>query len=350
MTGPQITVQAESMGILGVDAPITMSVTLVDPNQTGGLKVVGQGLIPAKSAQSVNLGPPSTTATVGPIFGNDVIEDANNNVGLSYYYVAVYANGALSGPIFTGNYQFTGAGTIDILTATQYNPVTGPVNNPQVPANEVFAGPTTGSAAAPGFRVLVAADIPFAVLPTVATPAVLSGATVATTRVIDSEPSITHTGATTITGSVAAVRGNITQSAVNILSSGFEYGVQGKLTLAGTLANGSGFNAGLFGQIDTSAATFVHTSGYLAPIMGDFGATSIMASDANANMVTLLNTTNCLIHSAIQFIGNASYAFDLQDLAFGGKHFITTGASGGSNTKCLVVLIDGTPMKVQLYA
>jgi hypothetical protein len=350
MTGPQITVQAESMGILGVAAPITMTLTLVDPNQTGGLKVVAQGLIPAKSTQSVNLGPPSATATVGPIFGNDVIEDANNNVGLSYYYVAVYANGSLSGPIFTGNYQFTGSGTVDILTATQYNPVTGPINNPLVPANEIFAGPTTGSAAAPGFRALVAADIAFAVLPAVPVTDVLSGATISTTRIIDSEPSITHTGSTTITGSVAAVRGNITQGSTNILSSGFEYGVQGKLTLAGTLANGSGFNYGIFGQIDTSAATFVHTSGYLAPIGADFGATSIMASDALANMISLTNTTSCIIHSALQFIGNASYALDLQDLASGGKHFITTGASGGSNTKCLVVLIDGTPMKIQLYA
>ena len=185
---------------------------------------------------------------------------------------------------------------------------------------------------------------------TVSVAPTLNTATQTTFRAVDVEPVITST-VTSISGSVAGVRGNITQNASGTLGAqSFLYGVQGKLTLKGTLVQGSGFAAGVFGQVDTSASGFVHTSGYLAPIMGDFGATSIMASDANANMITILNTTNCLIHSGLQFSGNASYAFDFSDLAYGGKHFITTGASGGSNSKCLIVLIDGTPMKIQLYA
>jgi hypothetical protein len=185
---------------------------------------------------------------------------------------------------------------------------------------------------------------------TVSVAPTLDTATQTTFRAVDVEPVITST-VTSISGSVAGVRGNITQNASGTLGAqSFLYGVQGKLTLKGTLVQGSGFAAGVFGQVDTSASGFVHTSGYLAPIMGDFGATSIMASDANANMITILNTTNCLIHSGLQFSGNASYAFDFSDLAYGGKHFITTGASGGSNSKCLIVLIDGTPMKIQLYA
>jgi hypothetical protein len=184
----------------------------------------------------------------------------------------------------------------------------------------------------------------FSVSPTLTT------VTQTTFRAVDAEPVITS-AVTSISGSVAAVRGNITQNASGTLGSGsFLYGIQGKLTLKGTLAQGSGFAAGLFGQVDTSASGFVHTSGYLAPIMGDFGAASIMTSDANANMITILNTTNCIINSGLKFVGNASYAFDFSDLAYGGKHFITTGASGGSNSKCLIVLIDGTPMKIQLYA
>jgi hypothetical protein len=182
------------------------------------------------------------------------------------------------------------------------------------------------------------------------TPIVLSVAAQPTYRAVDAELELAFIGSTTITGSVAAVRANATLDANTTVASGFVYGAQGKVTLKGTLANGSGFNAGIFGQVDTSAPTFVHTSGYLAPIMGDFGATSIMASDANANMISLLNTTNCLINAGLKFIGNASYAFDFSDLAYGGKHFITTGASGGTNSKCLIVLIDGSPMKIQLYA
>ena len=182
------------------------------------------------------------------------------------------------------------------------------------------------------------------------TPIVLNIAAQPTYRAVDAELELSYIGSTSITGSVAAVRANATLDANTTVASGFIYGAQGKVTLKGTLANGSGFNAGIFGQVDTSASTFVHTSGYLAPIMGDFGATSIMSSDANANMISILNTTNCLINSGLKFIGNASYAFDFSDLAYGGKHFITTGASGGSNTKCLTVLIDGSPMKIQLFA
>jgi hypothetical protein len=182
--------------------------------------------------------------------------------------------------------------------------------------------------------------------------ATLNVAAQPTFRAVDSEPVLGFQGSTSITGSVVAVRGNITQSAGNTLASGFEYGVQGKLTLAGTLANGSGFNYGVFGQIDTSAATFVHTSGYLAPIGADFGATSIMASDANANMVSLTNTTNCIINSALQFIGNATYAFDLTDLDYGGAHFYHNSGSGlGSiGTDYLVVHVNGNVRHIALYA
>ena len=135
----------------------------------------------------------------------------------------------------------------------------------------------------------------------------------------------------------------------NTLAGGFEYGVQGKLTLAGTLNNGSGFNAGVFGQVDTSAATFVHTSGYLAPIMGDFGATSIMTTDANANMIAVLNTTNCIINSAMFFYGNAAYAFDFTDAAYGGAHFIV-GTTASTAAGCLKVHMNGSVRYIQLYS
>jgi len=180
----------------------------------------------------------------------------------------------------------------------------------------------------------------------------LSVAAQPTFRAVDSEPSLTFAGSTTITGSVVGVRGNITQAAGNTLAGGFEYGVQGKLTLAGTLNNGSGFNFGIFGQVDTSNAAFVHTSGYLAPIGADFGATSIMSSDANANMISLTNTTNCIINSALQFIGNATYAFDLTDLDFGGAHFYHNSGSGLGTigTDYLVIHVNGNVRHLALYA
>lgn len=169
-----------------------------------------------------------------------------------------------------------------------------------------------------------------------------------TIRLTDNELALGYAGSTTISGSAAADRNNVTLKAGTTIAGGFVYGEQGKLTLKGTLANGSGFNAGVFGQLDTSAATFVHTSGYLAPIMGDFGDTSIMATDVNANMVSLLNTTNCIINSALLFIGNASYAFDLTDLLYGGAHFIV-GTTASTASGCLKVKINGVAKYIQLY-
>jgi hypothetical protein len=182
-------------------------------------------------------------------------------------------------------------------------------------------------------------------------PPTISTASVATTRCVDSEPLLNFGGSVNITGSVAGVRGNSTVAAGTTLASGYLYGIQGKITGAGTLANGSAFNAGVFGQVDTSAGGFVHTSGYLAPIMGDFGATSIMATDDNANMVSLLNTTNCIIHSALLFIGNASYALDLNDLAFGGAHFILASPvnTGDLANVKVKVRINGADYFLPLY-
>jgi hypothetical protein len=162
---------------------------------------------------------------------------------------------------------------------------------------------------------------------------------------VDSELTI-GAAVTSITGSAVAVRGAITQAAGETLGSGFEYGVQGKLILAGTLNNGSGFNAGIFGQLDTSASTFAHTSGYLAPIMGDFGATAYLATDANANMIVLLNTTSCIIHSAMLFTGNASYAFDLTDL--GTTRFVATQTGLTTLAKSLKVHVNGTDYYIPL--
>ena len=180
----------------------------------------------------------------------------------------------------------------------------------------------------------------------------IASATPATQRIVYGLASLTASSISVGggSGSIVGVRGEVDLGATSTIMAGFLYGVQGKAIIKGTLANGSGFNAGVFGQLDVSASTFVHTSGYLAPIMGDFGSTAHLATDSLANMVSLLNTTNCIINAGVQFIGNATYAFDLSDLAYGGKHFITTGASGGTNTKCLIVNIDGSPMKIQLYA
>jgi len=177
----------------------------------------------------------------------------------------------------------------------------------------------------------------------------LNVAAQSTFRAIDSEPSLTYQGTTTVTGSIVGVRGNITQAVGNTVgTNSFLYGVQGKLTLAGTLVAGSGIMAGVFGQLDTSNANFVHTSGYLSPIAADFGASSIMTSDTNATMLFLNNNTQCVINSGIKMNINASYVLELSD-SQGLNHWLATSA-GASASKWLNVLVGGTAYKILLYA
>ena len=146
---PAITISASAVTIIGTAVPISMSVQLVDPNNTGGLKIVGGGIITNRVEASTAA--PASTITM-QVYGNDVIEDANNNVGLCYYVVKIFLKNVLT-PFFQGNYQFAGSGTIDILSAEPYNPAAGIVNEPIVGAN-LFWGNASGSPAAPAFSVL----------------------------------------------------------------------------------------------------------------------------------------------------------------------------------------------------
>ena len=351
MTGPAITVQAEAISLLGVAVPISMTVQLVDPNQTGGIFVVSTGVLATPKSASSQNPPSSSTVTVGPIWGNDVLEDSNDNVGLTYYSVAVYTVAQPYSPIFVGKYQFSGSGTVDILTATPYSP-TSPTNNPLVPANEIFAGPSSGGPAVPGYRLLTGADIlGLAIVPTQAATVNLSTATVVTTRVVDSEPILGYAGSTTVTGSVAAVRGNTTIASGTTISAGYIYGSQGKVTVQGTLGSvASDYSAALVGQLDLSVAVGITSP--LSALWLDAGATAsaaIIAAPTKVNMMEITNTTNAIIHSILQVEANASYFADVSDLAYGGAHWIVASAPGTIRNLYLKCLVGGVEYHIPLY-
>jgi hypothetical protein len=169
-----------------------------------------------------------------------------------------------------------------------------------------------------------------------------------TFRLFDAEGEIAS-GVTSINGSFVGVRGNITQDASGTLGSGsYVYGVQGKATLKGTLNTGSGMVAGLFGQLDTSAIT-ADTSSHLAAVIADMGATSPLATDGNAKVLALFNTTNCLLGSVIYAYANASFFMDLTDPAYGGANWavLTTAATAAGTLK---VKVNGNTRYIQLYS
>jgi hypothetical protein len=115
---PLITVQASAVTILGTNQSISITVQLIDPGNTGMLRVSGTGIVPVMRAVTVT---PGATATVGPIYGNDVIVNALGNANSTYYQVSVYtvsAAGIIAAtPSLQNFYAFAGSGTIDLVNA-----------------------------------------------------------------------------------------------------------------------------------------------------------------------------------------------------------------------------------------
>jgi hypothetical protein len=145
LAAPQITVSATALTLLGSNQIISLRVDLVDPNNTGLLRVNGTQIIPIMTASTIT---PGATATVGPIYGNDVIRDGFGNLNGTYYRVQVFpvVNSIVSATAaFQQFFSFTGAGTVDLATATPLAPsfMTGTSGSVVMPGNLSVTGTTT---------------------------------------------------------------------------------------------------------------------------------------------------------------------------------------------------------------
>lgn len=128
---PTVTVTATSTTLLGTSQTISLTCSLIDPNQTGILRT-GATVITNFSTSTTT---PGTTATCGPLWGNDVVTDGFGNSLTSYYLIGAYtvSGGVIaSTPVLLQAYQFTGSGTFDLSAVLPYS--LGPVT----PAGTVF--------------------------------------------------------------------------------------------------------------------------------------------------------------------------------------------------------------------
>lgn len=163
---PQITVTANYIDLGGNNVSGYATFTLVSPTAAQDLKITGTGIFAPKYIQSA-----TGTSLSEVLYGNDVIVDTGGNSN-TYYTVNLYTP---NNHIFwTANYQFTGSGTVNLVSTTPLNPapvVSVPTVVPlpvsqggtgvsQANANVVFAGPASGGAQPPAFRSLVNADLP----------------------------------------------------------------------------------------------------------------------------------------------------------------------------------------------
>ena len=136
-------------------------------------------------------------------------------------------------------------------------------------------------------------------------------------RLIDSEVGLGYQGSVSITGSLVAVRGNVTVSSGVTVASGFLYGVQGKITVKGIFAS-QNFNAGVFAQLDLSAAGTL--TGQLAALWADMGATmsaAAISGEANLDVVVLTNTcAGSSVNAVFHVECLATYLFDMSNSSY----------------------------------
>ncbi len=169
----------------------------------------------------------------------------------------------------------------------------------------------------------------------------------ATLRLIDSELTLGFQGSTTVSGSVAAVRGNTTIAAgCTVAGASYVYGTQGKLTIQGTHSGTADCSCGLLGQLDLSAAQ--GATAPIAAIWADCGATmssAIGATAPNISAVVVYNTTATKINAALRIDTNSTFLFDLTDEGGGhgsGNWIIATAKASGWD-KSLKINLNGTP-------
>ena len=186
---------------------------------------------------------------------------------------------------------------------------------------------------------------------------------------IDGQP--TSANQNTTPNSIAAIRGAITigglytgsgagtgtggvdpsRTTATTIAAGYLYGVQGKIYLGGTIAISSDFAAALFGQLDTSGASAVVSSGYVSALHLDMGATSALSAGSSAfvNAETITNTCATLkMNAVLKVIANANYFMDLSESNLTGNWIVGTTGSTAAGT--LKVLVDGNVRYIQLYS
>lgn len=167
--------------------------------------------------------------------------------------------------------------------------------------------------------------------------------------------SMTSTATVMTSGNIVGVRGVVNYVGA---SGGFIYGTQGKIIPTGTIS-GSSWNAGIFGQLDISHATI--NAGQMAPIWGDYGATSgTLTNQTGLYGIAMTNTTAAVLQGQIYLYGGAQNLLLLSTNAglSGVTYFKDSGTGAGSwgnatpptPTKVLKISVDGTAYYLPLVA
>jgi len=297
-----------------------MGKILIRPELQGGCTVGGTEVISSTGAYKGVISTTNITAT-----GNTVIGDSASDTMAINALTTVTTNQKIQYRD-TGIYTYSSAnGVFDVVSDTTLNltggAVTFAVTASGLSGTTLISNTVTSTSATPSnVRSIIGA-------------------------VVD---------ATTITsGLLTGVRGLATIASA---SGGFVYGTQGKLAVTGTLS-GSVWAAGLFGQLDMSAATV--NAGQVAAIWGDWGATSGTETDmTGARGIVMTNTTDATLNAQIYLYGKATYFAELAGPGSVETYVAAAGTSAGSAgdtskcnaTKVLAISIDGVAHYIPVFA
>jgi len=227
--------------------------------------------------------------------------------------VPMPAPGASGGTIVSGNFTVFD-GTAGLLEDLGYSP-SNAAKTKVVMAN----GATVSGNLAVFTDTAGTVDDNLAALNTVTN----ASATPGTVRSLTGQ--LTSSATTMTSGNLVGARGAVTCVGA---SGGFLYGAQGKVIASGTLS-GSAWTAGVFGQLDISAATI--NAGQCAAIWGDYGTSSgTMTDTTGCRGVSMTNTTAAILNAQDYRYGNATYLLELAGSGGTLNYYAAAGTSAGS--------------------
>ena len=192
--------------------------------------------------------------------------------------------------------------------------------------------------------------------PTIITPAITgpaivtsssTAASIASTRYLLSDLTLTPATTVTSTGSLAAVRGNINLAAGKTITDGFFYGAQGKFTATTGTFNAAvaGRITGVIGQVDLGTVTV--TAGQVSAVWADLQGSGPTFTSTEVNIIRATNSSATSCNAMIFFYGQSTYLFTAARDGGAPTYFGATAPT--SLAKSLKIDIAGTSYYIGLY-
>lgn len=161
------------------------------------------------------------------------------------------------------------------------------------------------------------------------------------------QAAVTHSTTAIVSGNARAGRFGLTLSGT-VTGGAYIIGLQGKLTVSGTMNHADSRFAAVFAQLDTTGATL--TTGQISGLWVDHGAGITGAGGGQFNMVRITNTVSGSKPNAIIYVySDATYLMELDGPGSTYSYVVAAGVSSGSfgnadgvATKVIKISLGGT--------